>query len=298
MDRPDHNTSGADDPVFTALWNAHRRRMLDLAFRMLLDLRDAEDVVQEAFARLARTDIAGIDDPEGWLVVVTGRLCLDKLRARQRRPTDALDVVDDRFDRHAVDPSTQVTLVDNVTLAMHALLERLSPAERTSFVLHDVFQYSFEDVATIVGRSPAACRQLASRARRTLQAESATGRFPVDSALQRQVSERFIEACTDGDLKGLLALLDPAVDGAGDLAPEVVVGAANVAPGILRYLGPPGSPTLLHLPVGDRIGIVALRDRRVLALVLLTIDNGLVVHVDALAGAGPRAAVSAALGLR
>jgi RNA polymerase sigma-70 factor (ECF subfamily) len=120
----------------------------------------------------------------------------------------------------------------------------------------------------------------------------------VDSALQQQLSERFIEACTGGDLDGLLALLDPAVDGAGDIVPGVAVGAAEVAPGILRYLGPPASPTLLHLPVGDRIGIVAMRDHRVLALVLLTIDNGLVVHVDALAGEGPRAAVSAVLGLR
>jgi RNA polymerase sigma-70 factor (ECF subfamily) len=297
-ERPDNNASGADDPVFTALWKAHRRRMLDLAFRILLEFRDAEDVVQEAFTRLARIDIAGIDDPEGWLVVVTTRLCLDTLRTRRRRPADVLDVVDDPFDPHALDPSSQVTLVDNVTLAMHALLERLSPAERTSFVLHDVFQYSFEEVATIVGRSPAACRQLASRARRILQAESGPGRFPVDTAVQQQVSERFIDACTGGDLAGLLALLDPAVEGAGDIVPGVVVGATEVAPGILRYLGPPASPTLLYLPVGDRVGIVALRDRRVLALVLLTLENGLVVHVDALAGASPRAAVSAVLGLR
>lgn len=298
MKQPEHTTPGADDPVFTALWKAHRRRMLDLAFRILLDLGDAEDVVQEAFTRLARTDIAGIDDPEGWLVVVTSRLCLDRLRTRRRHATSALAIADDPFDPRALEPSSQVALVDNVTLAMHAVLGRLSPAERTAFVLHDVFQYSFPDVGTIVGRSPAACRQLASRARRTLHAESSTGRFPVDSALQRRVSERFIEACSGGDLDGLLALLDPAVDGSGDTVPAVVVGAADVAPGILRYLGPPASPTLLHLPVGDRIGIVALRDRQVLALVLLTIDNGLVVHVDALAGPGPRAAVSAALGLR
>jgi len=291
-------TPHPDDPAFTALWEAHRRRMLDLAFRMLLNFPDAEDVVQEAFARLARTDIAGIDDPEGWLVVVTSRLCLDRLRARRRRPTDGLDLVDDPFDPHAPDPSNQVALVDNISMAMHALLERLSPAERTSFVLHDVFQYPFEEIATIVGRSAASCRQLASRARRTLRSESASGRFPVDSALHRQVSERFIEACIGGDLEGLLVLLDPAVEGKGDTVPDVVVGAAEVAPGILRYLGPPASPTLLHLPVGDRIGIVALRGRRVMALVLLTIEGGLVVHVDALAGPGPRAAVSAALGLR
>ena len=297
MERPDHATPDAAGPVFSALWEAHRRRMLDLAFRMLLDFRDAEDVVQEAFSRLAGADITGIDDPEGWLVVVTSRLCLDRLRTRKRRPTDALDRVADPFDPHALDPSNQVALVDNVTIAMHALLERLSPAERTSFVLHDVFQYSFEEVATVVGRSTASCRQLASRARRTLQAESATGRFPVDSALHQEVSERFIEACTGGDVEGLLVLLDPAVDGAGDTVPGVVVGADNVGPGILRYLGPPASPTLLHLPVGDRIGIVAMHDRRVLALVLLTIQEGLVVHVDALARPGPRAAVSAALGL-
>jgi RNA polymerase sigma-70 factor (ECF subfamily) len=298
MERPDHTPPGADDPVYAALWKAHRRRMLDLAFRMLLDLGDAEDVVQEAFTRLARTNIADIDDPEGWLVVVTSRLCLDRLRARQRRPTQGLDVVDDAFDPRALEPSSQVTLVDNVTLAMHTLLERLSPAERTSFVLHDVFQYSFADVGAVVGRSPAACRQLTSRARRTLRAESSIGRFPVNSALQRQVSERFIEVCSGGDLEGLLALLDPAVDGAGDIVPTVAVGAADVARGILSYLGPPASPTLLHLPVGERVGIVAMRDRAVLAIVLLTIDDkGLVVHVDALAGEGPRAAVSTALGL-
>lgn len=294
----DHPTPGADDPAFSALWEAHRRRMLDLAFRMLLDLGDAEDVVQEAFARLARTDIAGIEDPEGWLVVVTSRLCLDRLRTRHRHPADALDLVDDPFDRQAVDPVDQVTLVDNVILAMHALLERLSPAQRTSFVLHDVLQYSFEDLARIVGRSPASCRQLASRARRTLRAASATTRFPVDSVLHRQLSERFIEVCEGGDLDGLLALLDPAVDGAGDVVPGVLAGSREVAAGILRYLGPPASPQLLHLPVGDRIGIVALHDRRVLALVVLAIQDGLIVHVDALAGEGPRAAVSAALGLR
>jgi RNA polymerase sigma-70 factor (ECF subfamily) len=297
MERPDAIPPGIDDAAFTALWNAHRRRMLDLAFRMLLDLRDAEDAVQEAFVRLARTDLDSIDDAEGWLVVVTSRLCLDRLRARTRRPTDVLDTARDPFDPHALDPADQIALVDNVTLAMHAVLERLSPAERTSFVLHDVFQYPFEAVADIVGRTPAACRQLASRARKRVQAESATGRFPVDVVLQREVSERFVEACTGGDLDALLALLDPAVDGTGDLARQDIVGAAAVAKGVLRYLGPRVSPTLLHLPVGDRAGIVAMQGHDVLALVLLTVEDGLIVHVDALAGPAPRAAVRAALGL-
>ena len=248
--------------------------------------------------RLAGVDVGSIAEPEGWLVVVTSRLCLDKLRTRRRHPTDPLDREDDPSDPGAPDPSNQVTLVDNVTLAMHALLERLSPAERTSFVLHDVFQYPFEEIAPIVGRSPESCRQLASRARRSLRAQSASGRFSVDSAVHRRLSERFIDACNGGDVEGLLALLDPAVDGEGDIISGVVVGAAEVATGILRYLGPPASPMLLHLPVGDRLGIVALRDHQVLALILLKVDNGLVVHVDALSGRAPRAAVSAVLGLR
>ena len=186
---------------------------------------------------------------------------------------------------------------------MHTVLQRLSPAERTSFVLHDVFQYSFDEVATIVGRSPASCRQLASRARRALRSGPATDRFSVEPAAHRQLSERFIEACSGGDLEGLLALLDPAVQGTGDVVSGVLVGATHIAPAILRYLGPPAAPTLVHLPVGGRVGIVALRDRRVLALVVLKVDNGLVVHIDALAGRpscggqhGARAALSCRTG--
>jgi RNA polymerase sigma-70 factor, ECF subfamily len=120
----------------------------------------------------------------------------------------------------------------------------------------------------------------------------------VDSALHRRVSEGFIGACTGGDLEGLLALLDPAVDGASDIVPGVLVGAAEVAAGIMRYLGPPASLRCCTCP--SVIGSASWRcgDRRVLALVLLTIGDGLVVHVDALAGKGPRAAVSAALGVR
>jgi RNA polymerase sigma-70 factor (ECF subfamily) len=296
MERP-LSPHGDRDPAVATLWDQHRRRMLDIAFRMLLDFGDAEDVVQEAFARLARSDITRIDDPEGWLVVVTGRLSLDRLRTRRRRPADALKPEDDLTDRRAVDPAVRITLTDNVTLALHVVLERLSPAERTSFVLHDVFQYSFDEVAAIVGRSSAACRQLASRARNTIGTEAAAARFPVETEVHRRVSERFIDACDGGDLDALLTLLDPSVSGAGDVAPDVVVGAANVAPGILRYLGPPASPTLLHIPVDDRIGIVALHGRRVAALVLLTLAGDIIVHVDAFAGEGPRAAVSAALGL-
>lgn len=236
MKRSDRPLDDADDPVLTALWSAHRRRMLGLAFRILLDFGDAEDVVQEAFSRLARSDLHRIDDTEGWLIVVVTRLCIDKLRTRQRRPADSIDA-GDVPDADVLEPPNRVTLADNVTMAMHDVLERLSPGQRTSFVLRDVFQYSFEEIGAIVGRRPEACRQLASRARRTLRAESSSGRFPVDYALHRRVSRQFINACAGGDLQGLLALLDPKVEGAHDTSPEVLVGAADVAAGILRFLG-------------------------------------------------------------
>ena len=194
------------------------------------------------------------------------------------------------------DPADHVALVDSVTLSMHVVLERLSPAERTAFVLHDVFQLPFDEIGTIVGRRPEACRQLASRARRAVRATAAERHFVLEHDAARVVAERFIVACTNGDLDGLLALLDPAVDGTGDVAAEHVVGAELVAPGIMRYLGPAAGATLLHVPIDDRAGIVAMRDGRVLALVVLTVAAQRVTHIEALAGAGPRAAVAKVLG--
>ena len=179
-------------------------------------------------------------------------------------------------------------LVDSVILSMHVVLERLSPAERTSFVLHDVFQLPFEEISAIVGRSTAACRQLASRARRSVRDAANGRRFAVEDDVQRRVAERFIGRAPAATSAALLELLDPAVDGTGDVTGEPVVGADLVGPGILRYLGPAAGPTLLYVPVGVGVGIVALRDHRVLALVVLTIEDGRVVHVEALASDGPR----------
>jgi RNA polymerase sigma-70 factor (ECF subfamily) len=294
-------TPRTDDDTFDGLWRTHRRRMLQLALRMLSNLGDAEDVVQEAFARLARTDPATLDDVEGWLVVVTGRLCLDRLRSRRRHPSDPWPGTDGAAPSTPAagtppDPADHVALVDSVTLSMHVVLERLTPAERTTFVLHDVFQLPFEEIGTIVGRSPEACRQLASRARRAVRATAAERRFVLEHDAARVVAERFIAACANGDLDSLVALLDPAVDGTGDVVAEHLVGAEHVGPGIMRYLGPAAGALLLHVPIDDRAGIVAVRDGRVLALVVLTVTDQRVTHVDALAGAGPRAAVAEVLG--
>src|SRR5947209_1423779 len=165
---------------------------------MLGSVTDAEDAVQEGFARLLRADIDSIDDVRGWLVVVVSRLCLDQLRSARVRRTDttaAPDVVPS-----TPDPADRMTLDDDIRLALAVVLEHLSPAERSVFILHDVFQFSFETVGAIVGRSPSACRQLASRARRRLETEVGPGRFVVEQSEQRVVTERFIAACAGGDL--------------------------------------------------------------------------------------------------
>jgi RNA polymerase sigma-70 factor (ECF subfamily) len=267
-------------------WRAHRRRALDIGFRMLGNLADAEDVVQEAFARLIRADPGEIDDVEGWLVVVVGRLCLDRLKSDRRHPTSHDDSFADRLTDHAVDPADRVTLDETVRFALSEVLQRLSPAERTAFVLHDVFQYSFEAIGEIVGRTPAACRQLASRARRTIQTDAGPSRFNVEPTDQRRVTEQFIAACSSGDIDGLLAVLDPNVAGEGDLGGggfRSAVGSATIATQLLQFVGPDSSTTLLSVPTGDEdAGVVVLRDGHIVTLLTLTVRDGLVDHIHAL----------------
>jgi RNA polymerase sigma-70 factor (ECF subfamily) len=265
---------------------------------MLGDLGQAEDVVQEAYARLARADVDQIDDVAGWLVTVTSRLCLDALRSAKRRPALADGGLDERLPSNDLDPADRVTLDERVRQALGVVLERLTPAERTAFVLHDVFQYSFEAIAEIVGRTPAACRQLASRARRTIAADAGPGRFRVEPAEERRVTERFIEAATGGDLAGLLAVLDPDVTGDGDGGDDgTAIGADAVAARLLYYLGPGTGSTLLSFPVGEDAGIVVLRRDRVAALLTLTLRDGRVHHMDAVVRPSRLAAVADVLGL-
>jgi RNA polymerase sigma-70 factor (ECF subfamily) len=284
-------------------WREHRRHMLDIGFRMLGNLSEAEDAVQEAFIRLGRTDLDSIDDVGGWLVVVVSRICLDKLRSQRRHPTAPEPAVGDRLPDPGLDPADRVTLDDNVRIALQVVLERLTPAERTAFVLHDVFQYPFEAIAEIVGRTPAACRQLASRARRTIAADvGGPARFRVESAEQRLLTEQFIAACTTGDLDGLLAILDPDVAGVADVGGRVgtvtITGAIAVAGQTLRFLGPDSSTTLLSLPAGDEAGIVALRDGQIVTLIALTVHDGRVHHIDGIADPIKLAPIARALGTR
>lgn len=225
-------------------WRSHRGRLLDIGYRMLGSLADAQDVTSEAYARLAAADIEAIDDLAGWLISVTGRICLDRLRSHEltRRayvgpwlPEPILSAANPA----AADPADRVTLDDSVRMALLVVLEQLSPAERTSFVLHDLFGVHFDDVGEIVGRSAAACRQLASRARRRIQSDPEAPRRPVDRAELEDVAQRFAHACRAGTIEPLLEVLDPNVIGdfdSGGHIPGAPLRALNGANSVARVL--------------------------------------------------------------
>jgi RNA polymerase sigma-70 factor (ECF subfamily) len=192
--------------------------MLDIGYRMSGSVTDAEDIAAEAYARLIATDLDDVADPVGWLVAVTARLGVDRLRSADTRkrayvgpwlPEPLVETADSKV----IDPADRITLDDSVRMALLVVLEQLSPAERTSFVLHDLFALSFEEVADIVGRSPAACRQLASRARRRIQADPDRPRIAVSSEEVEAVARRFAHACSVGEIEPLVELLDPAALG-------------------------------------------------------------------------------------
>jgi RNA polymerase sigma-70 factor (ECF subfamily) len=283
---------GSTDTALGQAWHDHRRYLLDVAYRMLGSVNEAEDIVQEAFARLLRVHLDTIEDLRGWLVVVVTRLCLDQLRsARSRRETYVGPWLPEPLiptQGGSVDPADQVTLDDSVRMALLVVLERLTPAERTAFVLHDVFQFSFEAVGSIIGRSPAACRQLASRARHRIQAETRPSRFSVAPAEQRRVAERFIAAAAGGDLDALMHLLDPDVVGetdTGGLIPgprHPIVGRVRVAKALLQSLRA-RHVTLTPMPVNGQPGAIALREGRVAAVFALTVQDGLIRHIYAIA---------------
>jgi RNA polymerase sigma-70 factor (ECF subfamily) len=190
-------------------FEAERTRLQAVAYRLLGSSGEAEDAVQEAWLRLSRSDTTEVENLSGWLTTVVGRICLDMLRSRRSRHEEPL-TRDGELIPDAADPEHEAMLAESVGLAMVTVLQRLAPAERVAFVLHDVFGVSFEEIAGIVGRSPVAARQLASRGRRRVQGASEEGRA-ADVARQRDIVEAFFRASRDGDLQALLAVLDPDV---------------------------------------------------------------------------------------
>ena len=287
-DRP----PGADDPgdgPLMAAWEGHRGYLINIAHRLLGSFSEAEDSVQEAFVRLIHADAVAIKDVRGWLVVVVTRICLDQLRsARARREEEFGQWLPEplvKADGAPTDPADIVTLDESVRMALLIVLERLTPAERGVFALHDVFEHSFEEIAPMVDRSPAACRQLASRARRRISAESGLARAPVDPAEMRRVAERFIAACAGADLQPLLEVLDPDVVDWADLGgitstfPQPGVGSHDVGDRLRGLFGPGSGVSLVLAEVNGETGIVATAPGRPLAVLVLDVRDGLVAAI-------------------
>jgi RNA polymerase sigma-70 factor, ECF subfamily len=274
-------------------WRRQRPYLVNLAYQMLGEIGDAEDVAQEAFLRLARADFDAIDDIRAWLTVVTGRLCLDQVRsarARYERSGDIEPEVAALNQSRRLDPADRVTLDDEVRTALLEVLRRLSPAERVSFVLHDVFAVPFDEIAETVGRPVGTCRQLARRARAKFAvAQPKPGDVPV--AEQQLVTEKFITACSSGDLQALAAVLDPTVWGVGTvltdppLPPQINHGPHDVAVNLLRYLGP--GVTVVSGPAGQP-ALLAFAERRLFAVIVLTIAENLVTKIEATADPSAR----------
>jgi RNA polymerase sigma-70 factor (ECF subfamily) len=271
-------------------FEAHRPHLRAVAYRMLGSASEADDAVQGAWLRLSRADTSGVANLGGWLTTLVARVCLDMLRARTARREELLgvhlpDPIVSRQD--GVDPEQQALLADGIGLALLVVLETLAPAERVAFVLHDMFAVPFEEIAPIVGRSPAAARQLASRARRRVR-----GAAPVpdaDLTRQREVVDAFLAAARGGDFDALLAVLDPDVvvradRGAAPAGVSVVVrGAAAVAEQALtfsRRFGRFARPAL----VNGTAGLVSWApDGRPVAVMGFTIRRGRIAEIDILA---------------
>src|SRR5438046_1115446 len=191
----------------------NRPHLRAVAYRMLGSLSEAEDAVQEGWLRLSRSDTSAVENLGGWLTTVVARVCLDMLRSRKSKHEESLeehtehapDKIPDHNDN--IDPEQEALLADSVGLALLVVLETLAPAERLAFVLHDMFDLSFDEIAPMVDRSPTAARQLASRARRRIQGAPTSPN--ADLTRQREVVDAFLAASRAGDFDGLLALLDP-----------------------------------------------------------------------------------------
>ncbi len=276
--QPRQSSRASSDALVVEAWHEHHDRLVARAARMLGDKAAAEDVVQEAFRRLDRVSPGEIDDIGGWLAVVVRRLCLNRMHTAYVRHetvgTEATAV-------SAVDPADRVTLDDEVQAALALVLDRLTPGERTAFVLHDVFGFPFDAIATIVGRSPVAVRQLASRARRSVRVDGGTsGAIRAGSADHDAVVERFIAACAGGDIGLLVAVLDPEVDGHAELIGFGPIADESGRPAVARRLialfGPGTERVLVPVAIEDGIAVVALARGRVVALTRLEQDGGVI----------------------
>jgi RNA polymerase sigma-70 factor (ECF subfamily) len=269
-------------------FQAHHPRLRAVAYQMLGSLSEADDAVQDAWLRVSRAGTGGVDNLGGWLTTVVARVCLDMLRSRAARREEPLgvhlpDPVISQPD--VLDPEQEALLADAVGLALLVVLDTLAPAERLAFVLHDTFAVPFEEIAAILGRSPAATRQLASRARRRVRASPA--RPDADLAGQQRAVDAFLAAARNGDLEALVAILDPDVVARADWGkvpvrvPTVLRGARAVAEQALAFAhrAPYGRPVL----VNGAAGVVVAAGARLIAVMGFTVTDGKITEIDILA---------------
>jgi len=271
--------------LLTGPFEENRTHLRGVAYRMLGSLSEAEDAVQEAWLRLSRADTSGVENLKGWLTTVVARVCLDMLRSRKSRREDQLDAnVPEPVatSQQGADPEHEALLADSVGLALLVVLDTLTPAERLAFVLHDMFAVPFDEIGPIVRRSPAAARQLASRARRRVQGAAANR--DADLTGQRDVVEAFLAALRGGDFEGLLAVLDPDVvvradvAGARPGAPSEVRGAQQWARQAIAFSQ--GARAARPALVNGAVGVVVAPRGRLFRVLEFTMAQGKIVRID------------------
>lgn len=273
----------------TERFEENRTHLQSVAYRMLGSLNEADDAVQEVWLRLSRSDTNSIENLRGWLTTVVGRVCLDMLRSRASRREEPLDAHAPGTTVSPADvsnPEQEALLAESVGLALLVVLETLAPAERLAFVLHDMFDLPFDEIARIVGRSPASARQLASRARRRVQGVPTASR--ADLARQREVIEAFISATRAGDFGAMLKVLDPDVVRRVDVvtlpgASREVRGAQIVAKGALAGARYARSSQIALALVNGHVGIVAASHRRLSMAITFTTKGERIVEIDIIA---------------
>jgi RNA polymerase sigma factor (sigma-70 family) len=276
-----------DEGLLAERFQTHHPRLRAVAYQMLGSLSEADDAVQDAWLRVSRAGTGGVDNLGGWLTTVVARVCLDMLRSRAARREEPLgvhlpDPVISQPD--VLDPEQEALLAEGVGLALLVVLDTLAPAERLAFVLHDTFAVPFEEIAAILGRSPAATRQLASRARRRVRA--APARPDADLAGQQRAVDAFLAAARNGDLEALVAILDPDVVARADWGkvpvrvPTVLRGARAVAEQALAFAqrAPYGRPAL----VNGAAGVVVAAGARLIAVMGFTVTDGKITEIDIL----------------
>ncbi|HEX9097929.1 MAG TPA: sigma-70 family RNA polymerase sigma factor [Candidatus Dormibacteraeota bacterium] len=266
-----------------------RRHLRAVAYRMLGSVAEADDAVQDAWLRASRADGAPIENMRGWLTTIVARVCLNMLRARKTHPEEWLDARLPDFvvtGENSSQPEEEALLADSVGLALIVVLDTLAPAERLAFVLHDVFKLPFEEIAPMVDRTPAAARQLASRARRRVKGASALAPDK-DRQRQRQVVDAFFAAARAGDFDGLLALLDPNVVLRADFgrrraaAPAVTTGPSAVAALALTGARLPNAK-LIPVLVNGSAGVVITVGGRPFSMLGFIVAGGRIVEIDAI----------------